>query len=137
MRQWRVTSKGTITDSPLPGGVTSMARGNGITVAVGTTLATSRDEQKWVTRYSDFADGADVVGLACDTNGGSVALLTHRQFGRSGSFLAESLDGTNWFRVGTYYENLASLTFGAGKFVVVGIRGTIIMSTNRAAWWLD
>lgn len=134
MRQWRVTARGEVCDSPLPRGVTDLARGNGITIAVGTTLATSRNETEWVTRYSDFTDQAEIVGLAKDTNGYSLLLLNRRRWGTCGSEFYESRDGTNWLlRYGAHpysEKNPTSLAYGAGRFVAAGEGGTISMLTD-------
>jgi hypothetical protein len=107
------------------GRLTSVAFGNGVFVATGTTLVTSPNGTDW----AQVGFGTDASGHIRYVGGTFVLPQMDCQGTGCVTRVLSSLDGTNWVAHDTgTAARLLDLTFGNGTFLAVGANGVILQS---------
>src|SRR5207248_1962085 len=111
--------------------INGVAYGNGVYVAVGSAgiVLASTDGSTW----TQTAVGTTPLDLNCVTFGNDsfVAAGDHNGPG----IILYSANGLDWsIGANPVYKNLRGVTTAPGQFLAVGNDGTILTSTNPAAW---
>jgi hypothetical protein len=127
-RRCFISLHGAISESTLPLGTTGLARGGGVSVAVGRTLsrshvlATSRNEREWIIRSEQFTQAGNITGID-RAHGRFVAISDGGDIAVTDDFL--HFDRPQWD-----LPPLASIDSSSNVSVVVGARGTILYSEH-------
>src|SRR6266540_418085 len=113
----------------VPTTLNAVAFANGVFVAVGGAIVTSKDAVEWTPQQTPLQGSLFDITYA---NGLFVAVGT---FSSGDAFILTSPDGSTWTaRSAASRYPLYGITFGNGRFVAVGYAGEILYSTDAIVW---